>query len=127
MANFLINNNFYQLTANPMTPVVGDIIYEPRAIFSISASNQLEGSFWITKNGQHLKTNLGSAEYLVRDANGITIGIIESGILADSNGFYQITPVGADAIQDLTHYVVELKISADNSIRNGVVGITLGE
>lgn len=127
MPNFLVENNFYQSTATPITPVVGEIIYEPRAIFSISASNELEGSFWITKNGQHLKSNLGSAQYTIRDASGATIGITESNILADINGLYHIAPVGAEAIQDLTHYVVEIKISADNGLKEGVVGITLGE
>lgn len=127
MANFLVNNNFYQLTADPATPIVGEVIYEPRAVFSISASNQLEGSFWVTKNGQQLKSNLGSAEYLIRDATGATVGIVESGIIADVNGLYHITPVGAEAIQDLTHYTVEIKISADYQLREGVVGITLGE
>jgi hypothetical protein len=127
MANFLINNNFYIPTANPGTPIIADPIYESRAVFSINASNQLQGTFWVVKNGVHLAQNLGTASFTVRDQDGAAIGITESNIVADSNGFYHITPVLANVIQDLTHYVVELSISAESQIRKGAVGITLGE
>jgi hypothetical protein len=127
MANFLVNNNFYQGTAVIGSTIISEPVYECRAVFSISASNQLEGSFWVVKNGQHLNSNLGTAEYLIRDALGATVGIVESGIVADANGLYRATPVGAEAIRDLTHYTVELKISAEGEERTGIVGITLGE
>lgn len=127
MPNFFVHNNIVQGTANPATPIIVDPTYEPRALFSINASNQLQGTLWIVKNGTHLISNLGTASFLIRDQDGNTIGITETGITADPNGFYQITPVLADAIQDLTHYTVELSISADSQLRKGVVGITLGE
>jgi hypothetical protein len=127
MPNFLVHNNVKQKTANPATPIVTAPNYEPRALFSISASNQLQGTLWIVKNGIHLTTDLGPASFLIRDQDGNTIGITESGIVADANGLYIITPVLADAIQDLTHYTVELTITAESQLRKGVVGITLGE
>lgn len=127
MANFLINNNFYISTATPATPVIADPIYESRAVFSISASNELQATFWVVKNGVQITQDLGTASYTVRDKDGNTVGITESGISPDANGFYYITPVQANAIQDLTHYVVELEISAEDLIRRNVVGITLGE
>lgn len=127
MPNFLIHNNIVQGTANPATPVIIDPIYEPRALFSINASNQLQGTFWIVKNGIHYTANIGTAEYVIRDQDGLTIGITESGITADPNGLFIATPVLATAIQDLTHYTVEINISADNLLRKGIVGITLGE
>jgi len=127
MANFLINNNFYQGTASPGTPVIADPIYENRAIFSISASNELQGTFWVVKDGVQLTSNLGSASYTVRDQDGNTIGITEGGLTADANGLYHITPVQANAIQDLTHYTVEINISSDSLLRKNIVGITLGE
>lgn len=127
MANFLVRNNFKIGTAVIGSAIIAEPLYECRAVFSINASNQLQATLWVTKNGQHLINNLGEAEYLIRDALGSTVGIVESGIVADSSSFYQITPVGAEAIRDLTHYTVELKISAEGQIRSGAVGITLGE
>jgi hypothetical protein len=127
MANFLINNNFYQSTANPGTPIIADPTYENRAIFSINASNELQGTFWVAKDGVQLTSNLGTASYVIRDQDGNTIGITESGLVADANALYHITPVQANAIQDLTHYTVEISISSESLLRKSIVGITLGE
>ena len=127
MPDFFINNNFKIGTSDPSTPIVVSPSFECRAVFSISASNQLQGTIWVVKNGVHLLSNLSTASYVIRDKYGNTIGITETGIVADVNGLYHITPVLADAIQDLTHYTVDLFISAESQIRKGVVGITLGE
>lgn len=127
MPNFLINNNFKIGTADPSTPIIVAPTYESRAVFSINAANQLQGTIWVVKNGIQLTSDLGTASYLVRDKDGNTIGISESGIVADGNGLYHITPVLATPIQDLTHYTVELLVSAESQNRRGVVAITLGE
>jgi hypothetical protein len=126
-SNFLIANNFLFEPVGTVTPIIVAPVYEARAVFSISASNEFQGTFWVVKNGQQLLSNLGEASYLVRDQNGNTVGIVESSIVADSNGLYQITPVQANAILDLTHYTVEVSIVADSGLRKNVIGITLGE
>lgn len=127
MPNFLVENNVYQGTATPDTPVIADPTYEPRGVFSINASNQLQGTLWITKNGTRMNTNILTASYEIYDQDGIVIGVSETGIIADANAMYIITPVLATLIQDLTHYVVKVTISADSSNRIGFLGITLGE
>lgn len=127
MPNILVQNNVYQGTADPATPIIANPVYENRAIFSINASNQLQGTFWVVKDGVQLVSNLGTASYTIRDQDGNTIGITESGLLPDLNGLYQITPVQANAILDLTHYTVEINISSDSITKKNVVGITLGE
>jgi hypothetical protein len=102
--------------------------YEPRAVFSINAYNQLQGTLWITKDGELIPTSeLGVASYTIYDKDGISIGITESGITADANGYFEITPVSAASITDLTHYIVKITIQANNVNRIGTVGITLGE
>lgn len=101
--------------------------YEPRAVFSINASNQLQGTLWITKDSELYFDSIGVAEYTIYDKNGNTIGITESGLSPDANGYYEITPVNASAIVDLTHYVVKITILAAGENRIGTVGITLGE
>lgn len=110
-----------------VAPVVVNSNYEPRAIFSINASNQLQGTFWVTKDSQQMASSLGTLSFVIRDQDGVTIGITESGLAADVNGFYYMTPVLADAIQDLTHYTVEITVVADTQSRKGVIAIALGE
>jgi len=127
MPNFLVENNAYQGTATPTTPIISDPIYEARGIFSINASNELQGTFWIIKNGQAVTSSLGAAQFTIYDQDGVTIGITESGLIADANGQYHSTPVLASAIQDLTHYVVKVGISLDGALRENYIGITLGE
>lgn len=125
--NFLVNNNFLYNPAGSAAPVVVNSNYEPRAIFSINASNQLQGTFWVTKDSQQMASSLGTLSFVIRDQDGVTIGITESGLAADVNGFYYMTPVLADAIQDLTHYTVEITVVADTQSRKGVIAIALGE
>lgn len=128
MADFLIENNFLMATATSGAAQDADPIYEPRAVFSINASNELQGTFWITKNGTLMKNNLGTASYTVRDKTGAAVsGLTQSNIAADLNGLFEITPVAATLILDLTHYTVDITISADDTARDGVVGITVGE
>lgn len=109
------------------TTVIVNPIYEPRATFSINASNQLQGTLWIVKDGQRMTSPIASAAYVIYDKAGSSIGISESSIAADSNGLYEITPVSASLINDLTHYVVKLTINADASDRIGFVGLVIGE
>lgn len=127
MATFYVNNNVYQGTSSSSTPVVAAPVYEARAVFSINASNQLQGTIWVTKNGQLVINDLTTAAYTVYDNNGNIIGMSESGIAPDGNAQFKITPINASAINDLTHYVVKLSVGAEGQNRTGYVGITLGE
>jgi hypothetical protein len=111
----------------PITYPEAGPVYEPRAVFSINASNQLQGSIWCVKNGELLNSALGAASFTIYDSQGNTIGISQSSIAADANGFFEITPVNAAPIQDLTHYVVKITILADGASRVGSVAITLAE
>lgn len=126
-SNFLVNNNFLFQPVGPAIPIVANPIYEPRGVFSINASNQLQGTFWVTKNGTQMTLGLGSLTYTVRDKDGNTVGITESGITSDVNGLFKTTPVLATAIQDLTHYTVIITVVADSAVRRGTLGLTLGE
>jgi len=135
-----LDNNFY--AAKVTIPVDGVPIvynlpvvhaavghqYEPRAVFSINASNQLQATIWCTKDGELMSDGtLGTASYTIYDKDSNSIGITESGITADLNGYFEISPVSAAAILDLTHYVVKITIMAAGENRVGTVGITLGE
>lgn len=135
-----LDNNFYaakvtifidgvSVTYNlPVLHAAAGHQYESRAIFSISSSNELQGTLWCTKDSELMSDGvLGAASYTIYDKNGNSIGITESGIMPDVNGYYQISPINASSILDLTHYVVKIIIPASGENRIGTVGITLGE
>lgn len=125
--NFLVENNVLISTFVPGSVVIADPIYEPRGTFSINASNQLQATFWASKNGQLVTSNLGTASYTVYDKDGNTVGLTQSGIIADANAQFIITPVSALSITDLTHYVVKVSIDVDSIVVSNYLGITLGE
>lgn len=134
-----LDNNFYAAKVTIIVdgmalsynlPVVHAAVghqYEPRAVFSINAANQLQGTLWITKDSELYVDAIGVASYTIYDKDGSSIGITESGILPDANGYYKISLVSASAILDLTHYIVKITILAAGENRIGTVGITLGE
>lgn len=121
----LPRNNYLPISGSPAD--TGGVVFEPRAVFSISASNQLECTLWITADGQSLNSSLGTASFTIYDKSGTSIGISQSGLVADANGWFHMTPVSASPIIDLTHFVVKVYVTVDSVVRTGVVAITLGE
>lgn len=100
--------------------------YEVKGQFSINASNQLLATFWATANGDVKTTSIGVANYTVYDASGnLVSGLTQSGITADVNGRFQITPVSAILLTDLTHYSVKIGIIVDGVERIAYKGFTL--
>lgn len=99
----------------------GTTTYTCRSTFSINALNQLEATFWTTINDQLTDpVLLGTASYQIYDKLGVAVaGLTQSGITADVNGFFHITPVSAVLLTDLTHYTA--KITIDIAGQNRVV------
>lgn len=125
--NFLIENNYLQSTASPDTPTVVADVYEAHGVFSLNSSFQLQGSLWLTKNGELLTGSLGPAEYTVYDKDGMSVGITQTGITANAQAQYITTPVSATVLQDLTHYLVKITIVYGGQNRIAYTGIALGE
>ena len=101
--------------------------YEVKAQFSINALNQLQATFWAqSTQGVVELTGLGTANYTVYDSNGTAVaGLTESGISADGNGRFKITPVSAALLTDLTHYSVKIGIIIHGTERVSYKGFTL--
>jgi len=97
------------------------------ATFSINALNQFQATFWVSNDDAHiLTTNLGTANYAVYDASGNAVaGLTQSGISADVNGRFQITPTSATLLTDLTHYNVKIGIIVENIEHVAYKGFTL--
>jgi hypothetical protein len=102
-------------------------VFDNKAVFSINALNQLRATFWTTKNNQlQSGATLGTASYQVYDASGAPVaGLTQSGITADSNGYFHITPVLATLITDLTHYTVKITINVAGQNRVSTRAFTL--
>ena len=111
-----------------LIPVYGKLpSYETKGQFSINASNQLLATFWATVDGVvKAGAGLGVANYTVYDSSGTpVVGLNQSGIAADANGRFQITPVSAALLSDLTHYSVKIGIVVDGVERVSYKGFTL--
>lgn len=127
MADIFTDSNVYQGTYL-QGQVQVDPIYQICAIANINASNQLEISFWINKNGERLNAGLNLASYLIKDKSGVAVaGLTESNLLPDGSGYYHTAPIAAPLIYDLTHYILEIEISAEGLNRNGSIGLVRGE
>lgn len=102
------------------------IEYKPKAQFSINSSNQLQATFWLEYDSNVEISSLGTANYTVYDVNGTAVaGLTQSGITADVNGRFHITPVSAILLTDLTHYSVKIGIISHGIERIAYKGFTL--
>lgn len=98
-------------------------VYKSEGAFALGPSNMFQGTMWILKNSV-LGTGptLGTASYQVYDKTGAPVpGMGQSGIVADSNGQFKITPVASTLSQALEHYVVKVDILMDSAVRTGYV------
>ncbi len=111
----------------PITYPEAGPVYEISSVFSINALNQIEGSFWVNKNGEKLNSSLGNGSFSIRDKNGSLIGISQNTISSNAQGIYSITPAIATNILDLNYYTVEIEIIADGQVRHGVSAIVVGQ
>ncbi len=105
----------------------GTTTYTCRCTFSINASNQLEATLWSTINDQLADVALlGNASYQIYDKLGnAVVGLSESGITPDVNGFYHTTPVSAALLADLTHYTAKITINIAGADRVVAKGFSL--
>lgn len=121
------NTNTVSLSVISTGVSVAADVYLAEGAFAINSSHQLQGTLWVLKNSVLAKTGnavMGTASYQVYDKNGSPIsGMTESGITADSNGQYKITPVASSLSSTLDHYMVKLSITVDGQVREGYVAL----
>jgi len=108
-------------------PISGSVPkYTPHAVFSINALNQFQATLWVTVNDSVKTTGLGAANYTIYDSAGVVVsGFTQSGITADGNGRYSITPIASSALSDLTHYTVKIGMIVDGVERITYKGFSL--
>lgn len=94
--------------------------YEVNGVSSLDGDNNLVGSFWISENEEIVTSGLGTGSYQVYDASGAIVpGLAESGITADVNGFYAITPFALPPTIDTTQsYIVKVNVTVHGTTRS---------
>jgi len=96
-------------------------VYRNEAVFSVDDSNAFVGSLWSTKNESLANSPgavLGAASYQVYNNAGVAVvGMSESGITANAQGIYIISPVPYLITDNGDHYVVKVTISVDGEDR----------
>ena len=116
------------IARNSFLPILGSQPeYESHGIFAINALNQFQGTLWATEDNL-VKTgaSLGVANYAVYDALGVAVaGLTQSGLVADGNGRFTITPISATLLTDLTNYTVKIGIICNGVERISYRGFTL--
>jgi hypothetical protein len=115
------------VTRTQMIPIViAPYSYEVKGQFSINALNQLQATFWVAYDSSVEIAGLGTASYQIYDANGVTVsGLNESGLIADGNGRFKITPVSATLLTDLTHYSAKITVDVNGIDRIAYKGFSL--
>lgn len=94
----------------------------------IDASNNLVGSFWVAENERIVTANLGTGSYQVYTADGSLVpGFSESGIVADVNGFFTVTPIPLPpALSSTEPYIARYTITVSGKSRSHNVVFTPG-
>jgi len=127
MADIFTSSSAYHGTFVAGT-VETDPTFQICAAGDINASNMFEASFWLNRNGVRQDSNLGNASYRIRDKDGALVsGMTEASIAPDVNGYFQITPVSAALIFDLTHYLLEIEIPYDGVEKSGTIALQIGD
>lgn len=118
-----IDSNVVVLSAISTGVFVSAETYKVQGAFALNSSNQLQGTLWCLKNSVLAKTGvatMGTASYQVYDKNGAAVvGMTQSGITADVNGQFIITPIASTLNKTLDHYLIKIDITVDGAIREG--------
>lgn len=98
-------------------------VYEAKGAFSLAPGGDFQGTMWLLKNSElAVGGTLGTASYTVYDKDGVAVpGLTQSGLVADVNGQFKITPVAADLDEVLNHYMIKVSITMDSEARTGYV------
>lgn len=99
-----------------------------KGVFSISNANEFQGELWFEFKGQAVNSLLGTASYTVYDSSDNAVaGLTQSGISANGNGIFLITPVSAAGLEPFVNYRVKITITYNSVAYTSHKGFTVGE
>jgi hypothetical protein len=109
------DNNIAQL--NRTTPgITGATNAQITGIFAVDLDNDFIGNFWVTDNDGVVSNpiRLGTASYVIYDRFGnLVSGMSETGIVADSEGYFEITPITSVLDLDNNFYTAKVNVLLD--------------
>jgi hypothetical protein len=128
-------NEHYQIRTSVIVDGEARVNYTPIISFEkkykldgtadFNDAGQIVGSFWISRNEKVLTTGLGLGSFTVYTADGILLPLSGSGITADANGFYVISPITPPFPLDPTKaFIIKLVAEADGAFQDA--NIVLG-
>lgn len=122
------NTNTVSLSASSNGVLSGQVKYEGVAVLSIDPANNLEGRFYLLGDGKAVKTLLGTADFSIYDESEIIIAsFTQTGISANANGVYTLSPVTAVSIDPFTNYRCRIAITHNSIVHESYVGFIVGE
>lgn len=122
------NTNVISLSQTSNGVLTGQIKYECVAILSIDPSNNLEGRLYLLGDGKSVKTLLGTASFEIYDESETVIpAFTQSGLTANGNGVYTITPVTANSLDPFTNYRCKVTINHNSLSYESYIGFIVGE
>lgn len=102
-------------------------VYENKLSYSVDTSNQFRMVMWSNKNEGHaLPPNgvLGTASYSIYDKTGALVaGMSQSGITANAQGQYVITPVASVLDLNNGNYTIKTTINVDGEDRTNFISL----
>lgn len=101
---------------------------QSRGVFAIDNANLFTGQLWFEFKGQVATSLLGAGSYTVYDADDNAVaGLTQSGITANVNGVYVITPASAAGLEPFVNYRIKITIVYDSVSYTSYKGFTVGE
>lgn len=99
--------------------------YSIEGAWSVDDSQNFLLSFWLEKNGTIITTLLGAGSYTVYDyAEAAVSGLTESGITANADGVYKITPAAGSALSVSTHFRIKASIIYNTETKTGYIELS---
>lgn len=90
--------------------------YDINGAVDINEIGEIIGSFWVSRNDLIVTTGISNGAYQLYDVEGNSIAVSESGISADGNGFFVITPTSLPGPLDVSKgYVVRVTLTVDGT------------
>lgn len=122
------NTNTASLFVDSLGVLAGTIKYDCVAVLSIDPSNNLEGRLYLLGDGKAVKTLLGTASFSIYDeTETIVAAFTQTGLTANSNGVYILSPVTAVSLDPFTNYRCRVVITHNSSPIESYVSFIIGE
>ena len=123
-----METNTTSLNAVSLGVLAGEIHYECFATLSVNESNELQGFLFLNGDGKAVKTLLGTASFYIYDETDTIMGAFtQTGLSANANGVYILTPVTAVSLDPFTHYRARIVITHNSVAVESYVGFIIGE